>query len=173
MSDVLVSFLLTEIKDVVIEALSDGKLNSNEILNIAMIVVKKASSTVDLTFEKKKALVVKVLETSLKTHLSAEQFELTGARIALDMLPTVLDIAMKAASGQFELIEKAVEAVGSNCLTSCFSALKKETLAPAVAETKASLQLLEPVVAPAVPVTVAVPAPVAAPVAAPAPPALD
>jgi hypothetical protein len=166
MSDALVSFLLSEVKGVVTEALSDGTLSSNEILNIAMMVVKKASSAVDIAFEEKKALVVKVVETSLKTHLSAEQFELTGARVALDMLPTVLDIAMKAASGHFELIEKVVQTVGWNCLNSCFSAAKKESLvklpvsivadavavvpAPVVAEVKASLQLLQPV-APSVP----------------------
>ena len=58
MSDAVVSFLLNEVKDLVKDALADGNLSSSEILKIAMEVVKKASSAVDLAFEEKKKLVV-------------------------------------------------------------------------------------------------------------------
>ena len=129
MSDTTVSILVAQVKDLVVSSVSDGKLDTNEILNIGMFVAQKASSVVSLSLDEKKALVVKVVEAALKEHLSPSQLDQTGAKFALNMLPTVLSIAMDAASGKLDLSAKAVK----GCFFSCLSAAKKDlALPPAV-----------------------------------------
>ena len=120
---------MAQVKDLVVSSVSDGKLDTNEILNIGMFVAQKASSVVTLSLNEKKALVVKVVEAALKEHLSPSQLDQTGAKFALNMLPTVLSIAMDAASGKLDLSAKAVK----GCFFSCLSAAKNDlALPPAV-----------------------------------------
>jgi hypothetical protein len=125
MSEARITLLVSETKSILTESLVDGKLSTNEILNIAMFVAQKVSSIANLSYDEKKTLVIKVVEASLQQHLTPSQFDQVGARAALDMLPTVFDIAMNVASGKLDLSVKGLEKVASSCLPSCFSFLKK------------------------------------------------
>ena len=136
MSDATVALLVSETKSILTESLVDGNLSTNEILNIAMFVAQKVSSIVNLSYDEKKALVIKIVDASLKEHLSPSQFDQTGARVALDMLPTVFDIAMNAASGKLDLSAKGLEKVATSCLPSCLSLLKANVPSGVVTEVK-------------------------------------
>lgn len=127
MSDATITRLVSETKSILTESLVDGKLSTNEILNIAMFVAQKLSSITNLSNDEKKSLIIKIVESSLQQHLSPSQFDQTGARVALDMLPTVFDIAMNVASGKLDLSVKGLEKVAWSCLPSCFSLLTKNS----------------------------------------------
>ena len=125
MSDATITLLVSETKSILTESLVDGKLSTNEILNIAMFVAQKVSSIVNISYDEKKALVIKIVEASLQQHLTPSQFDQAGARAALDMLPTVFDIAMNVASGKLDLFVKSLENAAWSCLPSCLSLSKK------------------------------------------------
>lgn len=146
------ALLVSKVKDLVVSSVSDGKLDTSEILKIGMAVEAMASSVVGLSFDEKKALVLKVVEKALTEHLPAAALDALGAKVALQLLPTVLDIAVKAVA--------VVEPVKS-CLFSCFSTAETAALAPTpVSELKKALpapvialQILQPVSSEVTPVS--------------------
>lgn len=141
-----VTLLVSQVKDLVVSSVSDGKLDTSEILKIAIAVQGLASSVVGLSSDEKKGLVVKVVEKALKVHIPFAVLDEAGVKVALQLLPTVLDIAVKAVA--------SVEPVKS-CFASCFSAAKTGALAPCfvsdakkaepVEPVEVGLQLLQPV----------------------------
>jgi len=143
MSDMTVTLLVSQVKDLVVSSVADGKLDTNEILKIAIAVQGLASSVVGLSSDEKKGLVVKVVEKALKVHIPFAVLDEAGVKVALQLLPTVLDIAVNAVA--------SVEPV-KGCFASCFSVAKTGALAPCfVSDAKKAepvevgLQLLQPV----------------------------
>jgi hypothetical protein len=169
MSDMTVALLVSQVKDLVVSSVSDGKLDTSEVLKIAMAVQALASSVVGLSFDEKKGLVVKVVEKALKEHIPSAVLDTAAVKVALQLVPTVIDIATKVLS---------VEPV-KNCLFSCFSVAKTGALPPAVVEVKkvevaeVGLHILQPVSETVTPVSETVTPdsePQSAPVVAPAEP---
>ena len=141
-----IALLVSQVKDLVVSSVSDGKLDTSEILKIAIAVNALASSVVGLSSDEKKVLVVKVVEKAVKVHIPSAVLDETGVKVALQLLPTVLDIAVNAIA--------SVEPV-KTCFASCFSVAKTGALAPCfvshakkaepVEPVEVGLQLLQPV----------------------------
>lgn len=134
------------------ECLSDGKLDAGEILRIGVFVAQKANAVKGLSGQQKKELVVETVKKALKVAVPAAQREQVGYTAALQVLPTVLDIAVAAANGKVAL-QKVRERVSLSCLLGCFSGMKNGQ--PAAVEL-ALRTVVEPAVAPE-PVAVAPP----------------
>ena len=161
------SSVISLVKNLLKESLADGKLDVSEIVKISMVVVEKSHSIISLSYPEKKKYLVRTVEAALKESLTAAQLSETGAQVALDMLPTVLDIANNAITGKFDFTMKGLEKTASSCLVSCFSAAAVKDVKSAVGSS-AALNIFEPVVVPVKPEVVAVKVaePVAEPVAA-------
>ena len=160
------SSVISLVKNLLKESLADGKLDTSEIVKIAMVVVEKSASIISLSYPEKKKYLVLTVETALKESLTVEQISQTGAQVALDMLPTVLDIANNAITGKFDFNMKGLEKTASSCLFSCFSSVAVKEVKRAVGPSPAvdaALNIFEPVVVPlkvAEPVVVKVAEPV-------------
>ena len=111
---------LQDVSETIKACLADGKLDSGELLKIGVSVAEKANKIANLSDDDKKDLVLTCVEAALKQHLSPEQFEKVESKFVLQVLPTVLDIALSAAHGKFDL-KKSVESVGTVGWLSCLS----------------------------------------------------
>jgi hypothetical protein len=149
------SSVISLVKNLLKESLADGKLDVSEIVKISMVVVEKSHSIISLSYPEKKKYLVRTVEAALKESLTAAQLSETGAQVALDMLPTVLDIANNAITGKFDFTMKGLEKTASSCLVSCFSAAAVKDVKSAVGSS-AALNIFEPVVVPVKPEVVAV-----------------
>jgi hypothetical protein len=113
--------------------LVDGKLDSGELLKLAVLVAENANKIENLSDDDKKNLVLVSVETALKQNLTPEQFEKVESKFVLEVLPTVLDIALSAAHGKFDL-KKSVEKVGMVGWLSCLSCASSAVEAPVAVE---------------------------------------
>lgn len=95
--------LLHETKVLVSACLEDGKLDSGEILRIAIFVAETANKVSGLSGAEKKELVLKTVAQAVEEAVPAELREKVGSTVALQVLPTVLDIAVGAARGRLDL----------------------------------------------------------------------
>ena len=119
-----------DVTDLMKVCLADGKFDSGEVLKVAALVSSKANEIEHLSDDDKKDLVLAAVQTSLKQLLSPEQFEQAESKFVLQVLPTVLDIALAASHGK-DLKEsvKAVQRKWFACL-SCSSAKASSPVAP-------------------------------------------
>ena len=123
---------LEDVSETIKACLVDGKLDSGELLKIAVSVAEKANKISNLSDDDKKDLVLTCVEAALKKHLPPGQFEEVESKFVLQVLPTVLDIALSAAHGKFDLKNsvKAVETVGWASCLSCVSSVASDAAAP-------------------------------------------
>lgn len=105
------------------ECLSDGTLDASEILRIGVFAAQKVNSLRGLTGPEKKALVLALVRKAVEAAVPAEQHESVGYTTALQVLPTVLDIAVAAAHGKLALQRVVRQRVSLSCLFGCFSSL--------------------------------------------------
>lgn len=127
---------LEDVSETIKACLADGKLDSGEFLKIAVSVAEKANKIANLSDDDKRDLVLTCVEAALKQHLPPGQFEQVESKFVLQVLPTVLDIALSAAHGKFDL-KKSVKAVETVGWASCLSCVSSSGEAPAVACTPA------------------------------------
>lgn len=111
---------LEDVSETIKACLVDGKLDSGELLKIGVLVAEKANKIANLSDDDKKDLVLTCIAAALKKQLTPEQFEQVESKFVLQILPTVLDIALSAANGKFDL-KKSVEKVGWLSCLSCAS----------------------------------------------------
>ena len=156
--------VLSETVALVRECLADGKLDASEILRIGVFVAQKANALREMSGPQKKEFVLKAVQKAIETAVPAEQREQVGYTTALQVLPTVLDIAVAAAHGKL-----ALQRVSVGCLAGCFAGLwsKRGNPAAAAAAVKAAALVVRE---PAVLEAVAVPPKSASPESAPEPP---
>ncbi len=120
--------VLSETVALVRECLADGKLDASEILRIGVFVAQKANVLRGLTGPQKKEFVLKAVQKALESAVPAERREQVGYTTALQVLPTVLDIAVAAAHGKL-----ALKRVSADCLVGCFGGLWRLRAQPAAA----------------------------------------
>jgi hypothetical protein len=120
--------VLSETVALVRECLADGKLDASEILRVGVFVAQKANAFRDMSGPKKKEFVLEAVKKALETAVPAERREQVGYTTALQVLPTVLDIAVAAAHGKL-----ALKRVSAGCLAGCFGGLWGLRAQPAAA----------------------------------------
>lgn len=107
-------------KELVSEALADGVLDADEVLRIAMFVAEKVNLLQGLSGPERRRLVIRAVELAVKSVVPPEQAEQVGSSVALQVLPSVLDIAVSAARGKIFLGKVAKEKKWSlACLLGC------------------------------------------------------
>lgn len=153
--------VVSEATALVRECLADGKLDAGEILRIGIFVAEKVNAVKGLTGPEKKEFVLEVLKKAVEAAVPAEQREQVGYIAAIQVLPTVLDIAVAAAHGKVAL-QRVRERVSVGCLVGCFSGLWGKRENPAAALAAAAAAVRDAVVEP-VPVAAAAAAPVPVP----------
>ena len=149
--------VVSEATALVRECLADGKLDAGEILRIGIFVAEKVNVVKGLTGPEKKEFVLEVLKKAVEAAVPAEQREQAGYTAAIQVLPTVLDIAVAAAHGKVAL-QRVRERVSVGCLVGCLSGLwgKRENPAAALAAAAAAVRdaVVEPVAVVPAPVPV-------------------
>ncbi len=165
---------VSEASALVRECLADGKLDASEILRIGVFAAQKVNALKALSGPEKKTLVLEVVKKAVEAVVPAERREQVGYTAALQVLPTVLDIAVAAAHGKLAL-RRVRERVSVGCLVGCFSGLWARRADPAAAAAAAALTLretvLEPVAAPQAAPAAEPPVPKETPESASPPPA--
>ena len=139
--------VVSEATALVRECLADGKLDAGEILRIGIFVAQKVNVVKGLSGPEKKAFVLEAVRKAAEAAIPAEQREQVGYTAALQVLPTVLDIAVAAAHGKIAL-QRVRERVSVDCLVGCFSGLFAKREKPADVLATAVLAIREAVVEP-------------------------
>lgn len=122
---------LDDVSETIKACLVDGKLDSGELLKIGVLVAEKANKIANLSDDDKKDLVLTCVAAALKKQLTPEQFEQVESKFVLQVLPTVLDIALSAAHGKFDL-KTSAQKVGMVGWLSCMSCASSSVEAPGV-----------------------------------------
>jgi hypothetical protein len=118
--------LVKDAKALVSDALADGMLDADEVLRIAMFVAEKANVLQGLSGPERRRLVIRAVEVAVKSVVPPEQAEQVGSSVALQVLPSVLDIAVSAARGKISLgkvVETAQKKWSLACLLGCLGHL--------------------------------------------------
>ncbi len=139
--------VVSEATALVKECLADGKLDAGEILRIGIFVAQKVNVLKGLTGPEKKAFVLDVVQKAAEAAIPAERREQVGYTAALQVLPTVLDIAVAAAHGKIAL-QRVRERVSVDCVLGCLSGLWSRREKPADVLAAAVLAVREAVVEP-------------------------
>lgn len=139
--------VVSEATALVRECLADGKLDAGEILRIGIFVAQKVNVLKGLSGPEKKAFVLDVVQKAAEAAIPAERREQVGYTAALQVLPTVLDIAVAAAHGKIAL-QRVRERVSADCLVGCLSGLWSRREKPAEVLAAAALAVREAVVEP-------------------------
>ncbi len=118
--------LVADAKALVSDALADGSLDADEVLRIAMFVAEKANVLQGLSGPERRRLVIRAVELAVKSAVPPEQAEQVGSNVALQVLPSVLDIAVSAARGKIflgKVVETAQKKWSLASLLGCFGQL--------------------------------------------------
>lgn len=120
------------------EALADGRLDTGEVLKIAMKVAEKANRLAGLSGSEKRVLVLAAVEQAVRLTVPPEQAEQVVSTV-LQVLPAVLDIAVAAARGRLALEAAVKQKVSADCLAACFAGLFGSRKVPLSAQEPASV----------------------------------
>lgn len=156
--------LLEGTKALIQDCLADGVVDAGEVLKIGVSVAEKVAKLKAMSVEEKKTLALSLVEEALKTTLSEEQYQQTGA-LLVQVLPAVLEIAGAASRGELALGDLARVAKSFrwfDCMLGCLASGPLRVLVPpslkknVVSSVNTAEPTPEPSVAPPVETDVAV-----------------
>ena len=117
--------LVKETKELIQACLLDDVVDAGEVLKIGMFVAQKVGPLAKLTADEKKDLVVLIVKEALQDVLTETQYQQVGSTL-VQVLPSVLEIAVQASQGTLSLRELVSEAPSKGwlgCLSACWAVL--------------------------------------------------
>lgn len=104
--------IIADVKRLVSECYADGRLDSGDVLKIAVGVAVKVNDVREMNGSQKKEFVLKAVEAALREVFPGELYEQAESKFVRGVLPVVLDIAVNSARGAFAL-QKPLNQVAS------------------------------------------------------------
>lgn len=117
--------IIADVKRLISECYADGRLDSGDVLKIAVGVAVKVNAVHGMSGVEKKEFVLKAVEAGLREVFPGEQYEKSESKFVRSVLPAVLDIAVSSARGAFAL-QKPLKQVAS-CLSFCLPLLMQKS----------------------------------------------
>ena len=117
--------IIADVKRLISECYADGRLDSGDVLKIAVGVAVKVNDVRGMTGVEKKEFVLKAVEAGLREVFPGEQYEQAESKFVRSVLPAVLDIAVNSARGAFAL-QKPLTQVAS-CFSFCLPLLMQKS----------------------------------------------
>lgn len=158
--------LIEEAKKQISLMMLDGKLDTCEMVRVAVLLAEKMTVIENLSGKEKRKFVLHALDVAVKAAVPASQYEEEVSNFVKNMLPSMLDVAFDVARGRFSLLKPSVSCFAGVLSALGCSAQLKNVFDP-VRKALPVAAAAEPVAAEPVSVPVAAPASVSAPVAAP------
>ena len=117
--------IIADVKRLISECYADGRLDSGDVLKIAVGVAVKVNDVRGMTGVEKKEFVLKAVEAGLREVFPGEQYEQAESKFVRSVLPAVLYIAVNSARGAFAL-QKPLTQVAS-CFSFCLPLLMQKS----------------------------------------------